>query len=217
MRRVFLVKKKRRKYPGTVVSIDEEEGTGKKLFHVRYDDGDEEDLYKADLLPLLYETNADEVDRNITADHYIARRQRAINLFSHYPVLTFTINPGRGKARDRFFAGQYDNVKVVPLTPFPESATTSTTTTTTTDPFERMFGANTFTQTPMSSTDLLQHARMEKWFRRGDDNRVVDVPYPTKGGKKLPHGALLDFNKVPVRYLAPYLPEPCTLSATRLP
>ena len=39
-------------YSGKVASISEGEG-GKTLYRINYDDGDEEDLYYADLLPLL--------------------------------------------------------------------------------------------------------------------------------------------------------------------
>ena len=94
--------------------------------------------------------------------------------------------------RDRFFAGEFDRVRVVPMTPFPETSTTVT------DPFEEMFGKGVFT---MGSSDLLECARMNKWFRQGDVNKLRDVPYPTNAdGHELPHGSVLNFNKTPIRY-----------------
>jgi len=64
--------------------------------------------------------------------------------------------------------------------------------------FKRKFG--TVFDLEMSPTELLQRAQLEKWFREGDDNTLVEeVPYPTNAdGKRLPHGAVLDFAQVPV-------------------
>ena len=41
-------------YEGTVVSFDEEKDSGTKLYHVIYNDGDEEDFYECQLRPLLH-------------------------------------------------------------------------------------------------------------------------------------------------------------------
>ena len=81
MRKVF----NKKEYPGRVVSIDkEDDDEAKILYHVEFDDGDEADFYEEELRPLLYDTK--EMDVKISASQYIARRERAINLFKHYPV-----------------------------------------------------------------------------------------------------------------------------------
>ena len=53
----------------------------------------------------------------------------------------------------------------------------------------------------MSPAELLKYAQLQKWFRQGDDNTLVqELPYPTDAdGNSLPHGAVLDFEQVPVR------------------
>ena len=69
------------------------------------------------------------------------------------------------------------------------------------DPFEKIFGAGTFQTTALSSVDLYAGSRLEKWFRKGKDNVLLhEVPYPRDvDGNKLPYGAILDFDKVPIR------------------
>ena len=114
-------------YTGTVIDIDVDK-KGKTMWRVRYDDGDEEDLYEEELRPLLG------VTPTLKAQRYLTARTRAINLFKHYPVLKITIHPGRGQQRDRFFNGDY-SVKLGPLTPFPASSSG-----TTADKFANMFG-----------------------------------------------------------------------------
>ena len=48
-------------YSGKVTSISQEEGEGgETLYHVHYDDGDEEDLYYAEVLPMLTKSAAGE-------------------------------------------------------------------------------------------------------------------------------------------------------------
>ena len=66
--------------------------------------------------------------------------------------------------------------------------------------FKRKFG--TAFDLDMSTAELLQRAQLEKWFREGDDNTLVEeVPYPTDAdGNSLPHGAVLDFTQVPVEF-----------------
>ena len=50
----------------------------------------------------------------------------------------------------------------------------------------------------MNDTTLLENAKMEKWFRQGVGNILMDAPYPTDStGNELPHGAVLDFEAVP--------------------
>ena len=44
-------------YAGTVVSSDVCKNTGKKMWHVRYDDGDEEDLFEEEIEPLLFQSS----------------------------------------------------------------------------------------------------------------------------------------------------------------
>ena len=41
-----------RPFRGAVADVDLEIGTGRPLYHVRYDDGDAEDLYEHELAPL---------------------------------------------------------------------------------------------------------------------------------------------------------------------
>ena len=78
------------------------------------------------------------------------------------------------------------------MTPFPESTTT----------FEKMFGKGTFALNLVNS-DLLDFAKVKKWFRQPDEVIGKDVPHPTNDdGEKLPHGAELDFERIPIRYLS---------------
>ena len=100
---------------------------------------------------------------------------------------------------DRFFRGDYD-VEIAPLTPFPQAAVTAN------DPFEYTFGTDTFSMcnedgTPMDHAQLLLHAKLEKWFREGTGNTLLqDVPHPRdKDGNQLPHGAVLKFDDIPIR------------------
>ena len=56
----------------------------------------------------------------------------------------------------------------------------------------------TFVLPPMDGATLLQHAKMQKWFRKGKPNILADVPYPTDDNdNELPHGAHLDFDTIP--------------------
>ena len=53
----------------------------------------------------------------------------------------------------------------------------------------------------MSSADLAKHAKMQTWFRQGRKASLKDVPHPTdSNGRKLPHGAKLDFVSVPIKF-----------------
>ena len=101
-------------------------------------------------------------------------------------VLDVTLNRGNGSSRERFFKQLYDNAKIVPLTPFREEQT-----------FESLFGSVFSHGNQMSPAELLTRARMSKWFRHGD-SLLRDVPYPQENGKKLPHGAVLNFEKNPI-------------------
>ena len=40
-------------YSGEVTGIDTQKGSGKPLYHVHYDDGDDEDLFYEELIPWL--------------------------------------------------------------------------------------------------------------------------------------------------------------------
>ena len=83
-------------------------------------------------------------------------------------------------------------MSIVPLSTIPD---TLVTTTDGLGMFKEMFGC--FAEMP--SCDLLEGAQMTKWFRDNKDC-TLDVPYPENDdGQQLPHGALLDFNKVPIR------------------
>ena len=159
---------------------DTDKESGKVMYKVRYDDGDCEDIFPRLLRRLLYD--------ELAAQKYIATRNRAINLFKHYPVLTFTIKSGRGRgsAESLFFKGHYDNVRLVPHTH-------------TTKSFEEMFG-DTF-DLP-EGTDLYEGSRLKKWFRGG--HNLGEVEYPKHKGRELPHGAVLHFHKTPVRYCTPF-------------
>ena len=180
---------KKKMYRGTVVAKDQDKKSGKTMYKVRYDDGDCEDLFPGELRDLLYD--------ELTAQKYIAMRDRAIKLFKHYPVLSFKIKPGHGTAESRFFRGHYHEVKIVPHTP-------------TTDSFEEMFG-NTF-KLP-EGFDLYDGSRLTKWFRQGTGNKLGEVPYPKDSkGRELPHGAILHFHKVPARYCTPFFPLHITSS-----
>ena len=54
----------------------------------QYEDGDSEDLYKNELIPLL------QTPPSIRAQLYLDQRDRAIKLFRHYPVLDVKIERG---------------------------------------------------------------------------------------------------------------------------
>ena len=94
--------------------------------------------------------------------------------------------------RDRFFVGDYDITGVIPLTPFPATIE---------DPFTHFFGDDTF-ELLMDPCELLDYAKLKKWFREGTENQLMkNVPYPLDADKNpLPHGALLDFDNVPIKY-----------------
>ena len=53
MRKVF----GKRTFQGTVVSFDVCNQTNKKMYHVVYEDDDEEDFYEEQLRPFLYRTS----------------------------------------------------------------------------------------------------------------------------------------------------------------
>ena len=84
-----------------------------------YDDADEEDLYIEQLKPLLVTSRTFELGLGLkhttqyvrvrakthmyflvfveaTAHQYIVTRERAIALFTHYPVCTIKVHSGRG-------------------------------------------------------------------------------------------------------------------------
>ena len=69
-----------KKYGGHVISSDFDY-QGQRIWRVKYEDSDEEDLFDEELRPLLVE------DPKIRAERFMLRRQRAINLYKHYPVL----------------------------------------------------------------------------------------------------------------------------------
>ena len=52
------------------------------MWRVKYEDDDEEDLYAKELRPLLTKENP-----ALRTQRYIKARQRAIDLFTYYPVL----------------------------------------------------------------------------------------------------------------------------------
>ena len=185
-----------KEFGGTVTSIDVEEGTSKTIYRVVYDDGDVEDFYSGDLDKLLYPQKS--IDK---AQRYLEKRKRAIYLFKHYPVLDLDIKPGRGTARQRFFEGLYVHVKLVPLTKFRETTAATTSSALHKDSFGKIFGAGTFQVKALSSVQLYAGSRLHKWFRQGEKNVLVDkVPYPRDVDRnKLPYGAILDFDQVPIR------------------
>ena len=81
------------------------------------------------------------------------------------------------------------------MTPFP----TVISTTTGEDPFTQMFGSGTFVKN-LSNSELLDRAKLNIWFRQQDGVAFKEVPYPENDdGQKLPHGAILDFTRVPIR------------------
>lgn len=101
MRKVF----GKRTFEGTVVSLDVCNETHKTMYHVVYEDDDEEDFYKEQLRPFLYTTSNNGacnepctltlitfsmvltgIDPMLRAQQYLSRRQRAIALFTNYPV-----------------------------------------------------------------------------------------------------------------------------------
>ena len=66
------------------------------------------------------------------------------------------------------------------------------------DPFEEMFGRDTFKMPPKS--DLLDRAKVKVWFRQQHSVVLKDVDYPTNdANEKLPHGAKLDLENIPIR------------------
>ena len=101
-------------FDGVVTSLDEEEKTGAKLFHVTYSDGDSEDLTYEEIENLVLKkgtfslslthtythiirTHTGNVVPQLKVDEYIALRERAISLFKHYPVVDIKIKRKRGK------------------------------------------------------------------------------------------------------------------------
>ena len=68
------------KFGGTVMSYAHDH-QGRRMWHVQYTDGDEEDLFDDEIRPLLTE------DPKIRTARYLSRRERAMHLFKHYPVL----------------------------------------------------------------------------------------------------------------------------------
>ena len=74
-------------YEGIVISRDFCNKTGKMIYHVYYpEDKDSEDLFEEQLRPLLCSDVSSGADPMLRAQRYIARRKRAIALFTHYPV-----------------------------------------------------------------------------------------------------------------------------------
>ena len=69
------------KYSGTVISSNFDH-YGKRIWRVKYNDGDEEGLFDEELRPLLA------VDPKLQTERYMFRRQRAMDLFKYYPVLS---------------------------------------------------------------------------------------------------------------------------------
>lgn len=50
----------------------------------------------------------------------------------------------------------------------------------------------------IAPAELLERARMKKWFRKGN-TLTKDVPFPKNlDGEALPHGAVLNFDKKPI-------------------
>ena len=68
------------------------------------------------------------------------------------------------------------------------------------EPFKALFGEGTFTVTSLSKAELIDRVKVKKWFRTGDEVLYKDVPFPkNQDGEKLPHGAVLDFDQIPIR------------------
>ena len=101
-------------------------------------------------------------------------------------VLDVTIERGSGNQRDRFFQQLY-TVKIVPLKSFCDG-----------DTFASLFGDAFSECQKLSPAELLERARMTKWFRKGN-SLAQDVPFPKNvDGEALPHGAVLNFDKKPI-------------------
>ena len=78
-------------------------------------------------------------------------------------------------------------MKIVPLTPFRDG-----------DTFASLFGDAFSECKKLAPAELLERARMKKWFRKGN-SLAQDVPFPKNlDGEALPHGAVLNFDKKPI-------------------
>ena len=99
-------------FGGNVISMSTCKKTKQLMYRVRYEDGDQEDLYEKELRPLLVESRTfypccKLVNHHLSHIHtyveecmarrYVAAREKAIALFTHYPVLSIKVHHGRGK------------------------------------------------------------------------------------------------------------------------